>query len=461
MKKLSLWVLGAIVAVCLIGYGFGVYHYQSHFLPETVVSGVDVSGMTAEEADTAVSDSINNASVQVKENDSTIADVQLAEAGFSPKNDQQLADTLNSQSAFTWPVDFVGKALTSVEANTQGEWQVDKDKFSGYFETLNIDQTDREPSKNAQVTLDEETKTVEVVPETQGTEVNSDSLADALLTAINEGQKEVDLAEAYVKPSVTSEDETIQSSKATLEKILSATIGLQIEDEVVNIPAESIASWVSTDDKGEVRVDAEAVDNYLYEWNVENAGLNQSHQFQSTASGEVTVDPGIYGWYIEREATTEQVIEAVKKGEDVVLEPTIWGQGYDQDQYFGNSYIEVDLSKQKMFVYLEGEQKISTDIVSGNIGTDTVPGAYELWDKQSPSVLRGYNPRTKKDYQQPVDYWMPFDYTGQGIHDANWQSNFGGEVYKQSGSLGCINTPPNVMAQVYDMAYIGLPVIVF
>src|SRR5699024_10884265 len=101
---------------------------------------------------------------------------------------------------------------------------------------------------------------------------------------VKAGTSELDLADAYVKPEVTSDSEAIQTAKAELEGILSASIGIQIEDEVVNIPSETLAAWVSTDDQGKVQVDEEAINQYLYEWNVENAGLNQDHQFQSTES---------------------------------------------------------------------------------------------------------------------------------------------------------------------------------
>ena len=80
---------------------------------------------------------------------------------------------------------------------------------------------------------------------------------------------------------------------------------------------------------------------------------------------------------------------------------------------------------------------------------------------ESPSVLRGYNPHTDVDYEQPVQYWIAFDDQAQGIHDANWQGTFGGQAYLNSGSLGCVNTPPSVMGQVFELVYYGMPVIIF
>ena len=36
---------------------------------------------------------------------------------------------------------------------------------------------------------------------------------------------------------------------------------------------------------------------------------------------------------------------------------------------------------------------------------------------------------------------------------------FGGEIYKTNGSHGCINTPTDIMSELYDMVEIGTPVI--
>ena len=48
-----------------------------------------------------------------------------------------------------------------------------------------------------------------------------------------------------------------------------------------------------------------------------------------------------------------------------------------------------------------------------------------------------------------------------GIHDATWRKEFGGEIYKTNGSHGCINTPLEIMTELYDLVEIGTPVIMF
>ena len=55
---------------------------------------------------------------------------------------------------------------------------------------------------------------------------------------------------------------------------------------------------------------------------------------------------------------------------------------------------------------------------------------------------------------------MPFVY-GQGLHDADWQPEFGGDVYKTNGSHGCINLPPDQAEVIYNAIDGGYPIILY
>jgi lipoprotein-anchoring transpeptidase ErfK/SrfK len=122
----------------------------------------------------------------------------------------------------------------------------------------------------------------------------------------------------------------------------------------------------------------------------------------------------------------------------------------------GGTYIEVDMTMQKLYGYKDGEKVIETDIVTGNMrrNWDTPAGVNYVYAKQKKRILRGAN------YATPVDYWMPV--VGNiGLHDANWRSEFGGEIYQTDGSHGCVNIPPEVMPIIYETYEVGTPVIMF
>ena len=86
---------------------------------------------------------------------------------------------------------------------------------------------------------------------------------------------------------------------------------------------------------------------------------------------------------------------------------------------------------------------------------------YSILEKMRNKVLKGeIQEDGKPEYETPVSYWMRVTWTGIGFHDATWQSSFGGTRYKDGyGSHGCINMTYNGAATLYDMIYVGVPVI--
>ena len=56
---------------------------------------------------------------------------------------------------------------------------------------------------------------------------------------------------------------------------------------------------------------------------------------------------------------------------------------------------------------------------------------------------------------------MPFAYN-VGFHDASWRhGRFGGNIYKTSGSHGCINMPEDKAAKLYELVAVDTPVIAY
>ena len=123
---------------------------------------------------------------------------------------------------------------------------------------------------------------------------------------------------------------------------------------------------------------------------------------------------------------------------------------------FSNSYVEVSISNQRVWMYVNGECIVDTPVVTGNVGKNmgTRKGIFSLTYKTKNAVLRG------ADYETPVNYWMPFD-GGIGLHDATWRGSFGGNIYKWNGSHGCVNMPLKAAKTVYENIDKTMPIIVW
>ena len=122
----------------------------------------------------------------------------------------------------------------------------------------------------------------------------------------------------------------------------------------------------------------------------------------------------------------------------------------------GDTYITIDYTNQHLWYYKNGKLKAESDIVSGNINRQngSVDGIFKIVYKQKNATLVG------EDYNTLVKYFMPFAYN-IGIHDAGWRSSFGDEIYKTSGSHGCINIPPKMAKKLYEKIENGTPVIAY
>jgi len=159
---------------------------------------------------------------------------------------------------------------------------------------------------------------------------------------------------------------------------------------------------------------------------------------------------------IDSDGEADQIMADIATGQTISREPVYTSTAVSRDaKDYGNSYVEISITGQTLWVYIDGQQVVTTPITSGTAGShDTPTGVYAITYKTKDAVLQG------EDYASPVSYWVPFN-GDIGIHDASWRSNYGGSVYLTSGSHGCINTPVSVMGTVYANVYTGMPVIVY
>ena len=122
------------------------------------------------------------------------------------------------------------------------------------------------------------------------------------------------------------------------------------------------------------------------------------------------------------------------------------------------TFVEVDLSDQKIILYKNGKCLIKSDAVTGQAeskggyknAVDTRTGTFKIKYKET-------NHYFKSD-DLWADYWMPFD-GGIGLHDAKWRSVFGNST-SITGSHGCVNLPHTAAKIIYNNVSAGTKVIV-
>lgn len=226
----------------------------------------------------------------------------------------------------------------------------------------------------------------------------------------------------------------------------------------------TIASWVNGSQGLTVSVDAAKVADYVQ-------GLRNKYdtptgtQTWQSADGTTKSIKTNYGWHIDQTKETEALIANIQSLQSVTREPVYASRAVQTEMpQWGKTFVEIDISSQHVYFYQDGNCVWDSKCVTGT-ATDpdraTPTGVFALKYKQRDRVLRGrINPQTgKPSYESPVAYWMPFN-GNIGLHDANWRSSFGGNIYLKSGSHGCINLPPKNAKTLYELITPGTVIVV-
>lgn len=242
-------------------------------------------------------------------------------------------------------------------------------------------------------------------------------------------------------------------------KYCSTRVEYHFGDSSEILDGERIVGWIRYDAAtGTVYLDRAELENYIGELAEKYDTYQRPREFQTSIGDWVTVSGGSYGWLLDQKNEVEVLEHLIRGGANRARTPKFAhaAAGWSHSD-LGDTYVEVDLSSQQLWLYVDGEQIFSTACVTGTYtdsGRKTPSGTYTIYSMASPAVLKG------PDWNSPVSYWMPFN-GGIGLHDATWRSSFGGDIFLYSGSHGCVNLPYWAAETLYSYAYNGMPVICY
>ena len=114
--------------------------------------------------------------------------------------------------------------------------------------------------------------------------------------------------------------------------------------------------------------------------------------FKTSFGEKVIISGNEYGYWIDKDAELQKLLEDIKSGDDVRREPVYSKQGLERngkDDLLG-SYIEVSLDKQYLWLYKNGKLVTKTDIISGlpNEEFQTYRGAWPIMTRKMPLTLK-------------------------------------------------------------------------
>ena len=285
--------------------------------------------------------------------------------------------------------------------------------------------------------------------EKKGGKISEEALEKAIQNAINEGKNFIKLEDAGVYEEADKVEglENLQEEK---NNALPGVIRYNFSGEVIELNSDTTLSWFKDGedlDNGQVKQFVKKLKSYT-----DTSGVARSFK---TEDGRILSLGGKYGFSMSEKKEIKKLTDSLLARENIVrdaeYEMVALARGAED---IGNTYVEVDIGRQKIFYFENGELQLSSDCVTGNVARrhGTPDGVYSLSYKAKNATLKG------PDYEAKVNYWMPFN-RGIGFHDALWRNRFGGSIYRNAGSHGCINLPFSSAQDLFQKVYQGIPVV--
>lgn len=452
---------GVVVLVGAVGGGLYWHEsskYKTCFLPGTIVDGMDVTGKTASEVEDAIMEQLKGYTLTINGREDLSESITGESVGLYAEFDDTLDKAIASQKPMDWGKYRFGKAVN--EVNTDALLRYSDDMLNEAVEGLSCmdEENMREPEDAKISDYDSATGSYSIIKEDEGTELQEDKVKEAVATAIMSLAESVDLEEqgCYLAPSVTSEDEALKTACETMNKYVGAKITYKFGDKAETLNGNEIHNWLTVNGTS-VSVSESKAAEYVKNLASTCNTAYKPKTLKTSYGKTVTITTGNYGWKIDQAKETAALVSLIKNGEQTSREPEYSQKAASHSgNDYGNTYVEINLTAQHLYFYANGKLLVESDFVSGNAakGWSTPAGAYSITYKQRNATLKG------QGYATPVSYWMPFN-GGIGLHDANWRKTFGGTIYKNGGSHGCVNLPPAVAKTIYENISAGDPVLCY
>ena len=463
----------AAVAVIAVGgffYGSKMFHYQNYFFNGTTINGVDCSDMTAKEAETKIKEQAANYTLNVKFKDNDTKSVSGKDIDYTYAGDGSVESVLKKQNSFLWFLGNGGK-----EKDSQVTMQYSQEKLDAVIDGFDEFQFADGENAPASAYITFQNNEFEIVDAVMGEGMDLTLAKQCIENALINADTEVDLEKAgvYDGTLVTADDETLNAQKDQLNELVRASITYSMPDGTTQVlDGNTMKDWLAVDADGNYSKDENQWNERVKEYVANLAAAidtnGKDHTFPATGiEGGVTISQEGYGWKVDQEQEIAKIAEEVDAHAADAREPQYAQREFaasTENNGFGKTYVEVDASRQHIWLYKDGNLVVDGDCVTGLMeqSSYTKPGIYTTAAKESQKKLHGeLQADGSYSWERDVDSWIPFN--GEiGFYDASWRSSFGGNLYLTAGSTtGSVALPTAVAQALYDNVDDGTPVIIY
>lgn len=465
-KKPLIVGLAAAAAVLVIIYLSVSVYFQYHFFKGSTINDLDVSFMTVEEAEAVFKNQARTYYLDIMERNGKSEHVSAEDIGLSPFEDFNADSFLKEQNPYTW-IFNLNKTHTYTDLESSSyDAAFDEAMLNARYLTLEC-LNESKMTDAAPPDILYENGVYSVGKADPGTRLDTEKTKTLIREAITRLDSILDLeAEGCYLVADNNTDEIYADLVNTLNKYVNARITLTFNDELTPVVIDDtyISRWMSVDADMNIIFDTEAIEAFVSDISKEIETMGQTRTFKNSYGNEIKISGGDYGWWVSEGKEAEAIVENIKSGENITRElnylQTAATHGTEEnDSDIGDTYIEINLLKQHLFCYKEGELITECDIISGSNDNPTPTGIYRMrFMFTNYTFSRAY-------FNKTVAYWMVFYGSDAdsniGLISCDFRNDFGGTTYLYNGTHGSIYVPMESSKIIYSQIPNDIPVIIY
>lgn len=444
-----------VVASIVLLYLLISLYFAKHFLFNTVINGVDVSLKSHVKIDNLFITYTNDYQLQLIERMDETEVISGKEIGLHYNKKNSISNIVDKQKSMNW----IKPIFKKQKYHVNDVFALNKGKLENKIDRLNCLNKNIVEPENVRFKYSYSKGFYVMIKEEYGNKVNRDKLMKAVEISILKGETilDVDKNLCYENPKYTLNSEKSIETMNLLNKYVNSKVTYLFGSKKEIIDGNIINRCLIVDENLEVFIDEKEVMEYVKVLGSKYDTVGTTRKFKTSNGKIVEVKGGIYGWKISIAAETKALLEIIKLGEVIEKEPKYSQKAHSREKDdIGNTYVEINITRQHIWFYKDGKLIIDGAIVTGNPskGYSTKLGTFMLNYKIKGATLKG------PGYAAKVTYWMPF-YGNIGLHDASWRNSFGGDIYRRRGSHGCVNAPLYLAKTIYEYIEEGTPIICY
>ncbi len=424
--------VGVICVISLSIYIVIAQGFNSRFLPNTYISDMDISYATVREAKSIINNEFKNYSIDIKTKNGKDYLISGKDISLSLLDEKELEAILAGQRSMQWGMKLFQKNKYSLSTSIDLDDTLLSYKLNNIFDENNNEKIERPIlreivkqailSRNEYIDISTFSKSI--------AQVSSDEDADASI------DESVD----------TSIDKTVELFNNCLKSNIEYRNGIEIDSAL-------IGQWVQVDAQGQPVFNdekiAEFVDMLSAEYNISDSAIDFITSYGETVRVPIENSDS----RVDKAAEVEAIKAAIASGYVGERIPVgLAAEGVGKIVEIGDTYIEVNLTAQKLLFYKEGQKLVESDIVSGNEteGHPTEEGLYTV----------DFANRVEKSEETETSYVLPFA-DGLEIFGNQFRDVFGGDMYMHSGTYGDIEMPIDAARELYFALDSEVPLICY